>query len=67
MIDLDLSQAVWRISSHSGNTGGNCVEVAFTAETVAVRDSKNPSGPVLAFGAHAWASFLDRLGAGELA
>ena len=32
----------WRKSSHSG-TNANCVELAVGA----VRDSKNPSGPVL--------------------
>lgn len=34
----------WRKSSYS-NTGTNCVELAGTLD--AVRDSKNPSGPVL--------------------
>ncbi|MFJ4487155.1 DUF397 domain-containing protein [Streptomyces longwoodensis] len=32
----------WRKSSYSGNTGGDCVEVADTPTHVAVRDSKNP-------------------------
>lgn len=35
----------WRKSSRSGGTGGNCIELASIG---AVRDSKNPSGPVLA-------------------
>jgi hypothetical protein len=35
----------WRKSSFSGSNGGNCVEVASTLG--ALRDSKNPSGPVL--------------------
>jgi hypothetical protein len=35
----------WRKSSRSGSEGGNCVELAHTM--VAVRDSKNPAGPVL--------------------
>ena len=35
----------WRKSSHSANTD-NCVEVANTLD--ALRDSKNPDGPVLA-------------------
>jgi uncharacterized protein DUF397 len=36
----------WRKSSRSGGNGGQCVELAHTRD--AVRDSKNPDGPVLA-------------------
>ena len=36
----------WRKSSRSGGNGGDCVELAHTRD--AVRDSKNPGGPVLA-------------------
>jgi hypothetical protein len=35
----------WRKARRSGGNGGQCVELAHTRE--AVRDSKNPSGPVL--------------------
>jgi hypothetical protein len=37
----------WRKSSYSSGQGGACVELAFAG---AVRDSKNPTGPVLAVG-----------------
>lgn len=47
----------WRKSSYSGGGNGDCVEVAFVAEKVAVRDSKNVSGPALAFPAATWRSF----------
>ena len=47
---MDMSGAVWRKSSYSGANGGNCVEVAAAARTVAVRASKDPDSPVLAFG-----------------
>ncbi|MFD8691887.1 DUF397 domain-containing protein [Streptomyces sp. NPDC059651] len=54
--------ATWRKSSYSGNTGGDCVEVADgCAASVPVRDSKNPSGPVLVIGADAWRGFVDSL------
>jgi hypothetical protein len=37
---------------------GNCVEVARNLPgLVAVRDSKDASGPVLVFGRHAWRQF----------
>ncbi|WP_214411695.1 DUF397 domain-containing protein [Sphaerisporangium fuscum] len=58
-LKIDLSQAVWVKSSHSGNTGGNCVEVAGVLPgLVAVRDSKNPGGPVLAFTRDEWTTFI---------
>ncbi|MFJ9085038.1 DUF397 domain-containing protein [Streptomyces sp. NPDC102384] len=41
--DTNPTGAQWRKSSHSGGTGGECVEVAAPATgTVAVRDSKEP-------------------------
>jgi hypothetical protein len=59
----DLSTARWRKSSRSTNNG--CVEVAFVGDRVAVRDSKDPGGPVLLFTAHEWASFLGGVRDGE--
>ena len=55
--DLDLSRAVWRRSTYSNN-GGQCVEVARgTTDVVAVRDSKDPDGPKLAFTPDQWKVF----------
>jgi hypothetical protein len=58
---MELSGAVWRKSSFSGANGGNCVEVAAAARTVAVRDSKDPHSPVLAFGPRAWERFANQV------
>ncbi|KAB2368173.1 DUF397 domain-containing protein [Actinomadura montaniterrae] len=44
---MDLTNLTWRKSSRSGENGGNCVELADAAGAVAVRDSKDPGGPVL--------------------
>jgi len=45
---VDLTCAERRKSSRSGSNGGACVEVARNLpRIVAVRDSKNPHGPVL--------------------
>jgi hypothetical protein len=44
---MDLTNLTWRKSSRSGENGGNCVELADAAGAVAVRDSKDPDGPVL--------------------
>ena len=37
----------WRKGTQSGPNGGNCVEVAAVSGVIAVRDSKDPNGPVL--------------------
>jgi hypothetical protein len=52
--------ATWRTSSYSGSTGGECIEVAdgCPAGAVPVRDSKNPSGPVVTVGAQACNAFV---------
>jgi hypothetical protein len=56
---LDLSTAVWRKSSYSDGGQTNCVEVADSCPGIApVRDSKQPHGPILVFGASPWGSFL---------
>ncbi|MFB7657306.1 MULTISPECIES: DUF397 domain-containing protein [unclassified Streptomyces] len=54
------SEPQWRKSSYSGPNGGDCVEVADNCPvgSVPVRDSKNPAGPVVTVGAHAWQSFI---------
>jgi hypothetical protein len=44
---MDLSRATWRKARRSGENGGNCVEMTRLSHAVAVRDSKDPDGPVL--------------------
>jgi Domain of unknown function (DUF397) len=62
----DLNAAVWKKSSRSnGNGGNNCVEVAVLDTVVAVRDSKNPSGPALIFNPATWTEFVNSTKAGE--
>ncbi|MET8159917.1 DUF397 domain-containing protein [Sphaerisporangium sp. NPDC005289] len=56
---VDLENARWRKSTHSGSDGGNCVEVASNLTSiVAVRDTKNPSGPALFCTPDNWSAFL---------
>ncbi|MGW4157153.1 DUF397 domain-containing protein [Micromonospora chersina] len=56
---MDLIGARWRKSTRSGGNGGDCVEVADNLPgVVAVRDSKDPAGPVLTFDPAAWTRFV---------
>jgi predicted secreted Zn-dependent protease len=59
-----MENLVWRKASKSGNQG-QCVEVATVANGVLVRDSKNPTGPVLSFTEAEWDAFLDGARKGE--
>jgi hypothetical protein len=64
MDTVDRTQ--WRKSSYSGGNGGACVEVAVLPDGGrAVRDSKNPGGPKLAFAADEWRAFTAGVKAGE--
>lgn len=64
MKSIDLSQAVWHKSSKS-SANGQCAEVAFVGEWVALRDSKNPTGPALLFTPGEWDAFVDGVENGE--
>ncbi|NUT96870.1 MAG: DUF397 domain-containing protein [Saccharothrix sp.] len=52
---------VWRKSSHSGGTGGDCVELANTGTSFLVRDSKNPQAHPLRFPRTTFENFLHTL------
>ncbi|MGH3871078.1 MAG: DUF397 domain-containing protein [Pseudonocardiaceae bacterium] len=62
----DLSHATWCKSSRSNGGGdGACVEVAELPGRVAMRDSKDPAGPVLAFTGAEWRAFVGGVRTGE--
>ena len=42
---------------------GSCVEVGIDAGEVLIRDSKDPTGPVLRFTQAEWHAFVDGIGA----
>ena len=62
--DDSTPPAGWRKSSRCGS-GGACVEVALREAAVGMRDSKDPAGLVLVFGADQWRGFLTDLRAGR--
>lgn len=65
MTDPRLDQSIWRKSSHSGGSG-DCVEVAhLDTRGIAVRDSKDQSGPFLLFTHNAWNAFIAAAKTGE--
>ena len=54
--------ARWRKSSYSGDHASACVEIADLTNTsyhrVAIRDSKDPSGPAIVLPPHAFTAFI---------
>lgn len=54
----------WRKSRRSG-ANQNCVEVAADESSVLVRDSRNPSGAVIAFASARWTDFVSRVRSGD--
>lgn len=58
-------EVAWRKSSFSSDGNSDCVEVAFGVVRVAVRDSKNSAGPVLAFPEGTWRVAVTRLPGGQ--
>jgi hypothetical protein len=56
----------WHKSTRSNGNGGACVEVARNLPgIVAVRDSKNPDGPVLTLESAGWREFMADVKAGR--
>ena len=66
MFELQVGLA-WQ-KARASATNGQCVEVApLPGGGVAVRDSKNPQGPMLHFTPTEWAAFAGGMAAGEFA
>ncbi|MEU8621902.1 DUF397 domain-containing protein [Streptomyces sp. NPDC048623] len=61
-----LGGATWQKSSYSGDTGGECIEVADLTAHVAVRDSKNPTGPAFLASPAVFAAFVTAAADGRL-
>ena len=57
----DQIERGWRKSSYSGNGGGDCIEVGHAHDGIAVRDTKDRTGPVLRFTPAVWRSFAGQV------
>ena len=58
MATQPAAQLAWRKAKRSiGN--GACVEVAPAGNGFAVRDSKDPRGPILTYDAQSWQCFVE--------
>ena len=64
MTGSESAFSAWRKSSDSAGNG-DCVEVSFAEESVLVRHSRYPSGPVLSFTHSEWMAFLSGAHRGE--
>ncbi|MEU6284830.1 DUF397 domain-containing protein [Streptomyces sp. NPDC047028] len=67
-VTQDLSTARWRKSSYSGGQeGAECIEISDDLPgTIPVRDSKNPTGPVVLLTSAAWHPFITGVTNGTL-
>ena len=62
----DSEQARYRVAEEHGvERKLCCAEVAFVGDSVLMRHSKNPSGPVLTFSLAEWAAFVTGVRMGE--
>lgn len=66
-VNSGIAQEDWRKSPYCHAEASQCVEVAFGDE-IAVRDSKDPSSPVLRFTLEEWETFISgvKIGAFDL-
>ena len=64
MADSRHTGTTWHKGTASAQSG-NCVEVAIVDESVLVRNSRYPLGPMLSFSRQEWAAFLEGVTNGE--
>lgn len=56
---MSTTELAWFKSSYSGDSSGQCLEVAACPTTIHVRDSKNTQGPQLALSPTTWTEFVE--------
>jgi hypothetical protein len=65
-LTTELASAAWRKATKSGDTGGDCFEVApLSAGRVAIRDTESPHQAPFVVSASVWDAFIDGAKKGE--
>ena len=62
--EAERASLTW-LKAQSSGANGQCVEIASTAHKVAIRDSKDPDGPILVYTPGEFKAFLDGARSGE--
>lgn len=62
---IDFTGSTWKKASYSGQSSGNCVEVAGASDRFGVRDTKDRNSGTLVFDSASWSSFVDGVKAGR--
>jgi hypothetical protein len=62
--EAERGKLLWS-KAHSSTANGACVEIASTAGKVAMRDSKDPDGPILVYTPAEFSAFLEGARSGE--
>jgi Domain of unknown function (DUF397) len=58
LTEAERAGLVW-LKARSSTVNGQCVEIASSANKVAIRDSKDPDGPILVYASAEFRAFLD--------
>jgi hypothetical protein len=53
------------LKAHSSTANGHCIEIASAIGNIAIRDSKDPDGPILVYTPSEFRAFLDGARKGE--
>jgi hypothetical protein len=53
------------LKAHSSTANGQCIEIASADGNIAIRDSKDPEGPILVYTTSEFRAFLDGARNGE--
>jgi hypothetical protein len=53
------------LKAHSSTANGQCIEIASAVGNIAIRDSKDPDGPILVYTSSEFRAFLDGARNGE--
>jgi hypothetical protein len=60
----ERSNLAWQ-KAQSSTVNGQCIEIASTADKIAIRDSKDPNGPILVYTLAEFSAFLEGARNGE--